>query len=86
MKKLTMILILTFSFFITAVEANQGENMKISVNSNGNIIVFELNNSEASKELYSQLPISIKVGNFGDNEKIFYPSQKLSTINTPLPK
>ncbi|RXJ78930.1 hypothetical protein CRV03_00575 [Arcobacter sp. F155] len=57
--------------------------MKISVVSNGNTTVFELNNSQASKDLYSQLPLTIAVENFGDNEKIFYPPTKLSVNNTP---
>ncbi len=58
--------------------------MRIRVISNGNTTVFELNNSQASQELYAQLPLSIKVENFGNNEKIFYLAYKLSTNNTPV--
>ena len=57
--------------------------MKINVKANGNTTVFELNNSPAAKELYSQLPLSIKVENYSNNEKIFYPPEKLDTANTP---
>lgn len=57
--------------------------MQISVQSNGNTIIYKLNSSTASQELYNQLPISIEVENFGNNEKIFYPTNKLSTNNTP---
>jgi hypothetical protein len=57
--------------------------MKISVKSNGNTTVFELNNSQASKDLYGQLPLTIKVENFSNNEKIFYPPKKLNTSDTP---
>ena len=57
--------------------------MKISVTANGITTVFELNNSEASKNLYAQLPLSTTVENYGSNEKIFYPPEKLDTAGTP---
>jgi len=60
--------------------------MRIVVNSNENTIVFELNNSQAARELYAQLPLSIAVENYSDNEKIFYPPKKLNTTDTPLAK
>ncbi len=62
----------------------KGANMKISINANGNTTVFELNDSQASKELYAQLPLTIKVEDYSNNEKIFYPPKKLSTSNTSL--
>ena len=58
--------------------------MKIRVNANGETIVYQLNSSTASKELYAQLPLKIKVEDYGVNEKIFYPPNKLKTENTPL--
>ena len=58
--------------------------MKIRVTSNNKTTVFELNNSQAAQDLYAQLPLSIKVENYSDNEKIFYPSKKLNTKDTPL--
>ena len=57
--------------------------MQISVKANGNTTVFELNNSPAARNLYAQLPLSIKVENYSNNEKIFYPPQKLNTNDTP---
>lgn len=69
---------------ITLLANDKGEKMKISVTSNGDTTVFELNNSDASKQLYNQLPLDIEVENFGSNEKIFYPPEKLSTTNTPM--
>ena len=57
--------------------------MQISVAANGNITVFELNNSPAAKDLYAQLPLRLKVENYGNNEKIFYPPKKLNTDATP---
>lgn len=50
---------------------------------NGNEIIFALNNSTASDNLYTQLPLEIDVKDYSDNEKIFYPNE-LSTENTPL--
>jgi hypothetical protein len=57
--------------------------MQISVKANGKTTVFELNNSPAARDLYAQLPLSIKVENYSDNEKIFYPPEKLNTADTP---
>jgi hypothetical protein len=57
--------------------------MQISVKTNGSTTIFELNNSPAAKDLYAQLPLSIKVENYSDNEKIFYPPEKLNTTDTP---
>lgn len=57
--------------------------MKIIVKANGNTTVFELNNSPAARDLYAQLPLSIKVEDYSDNEKIFYPPKKLNTTDTP---
>lgn len=57
--------------------------LKISVTANGKTTVFELNSSPAAKDLYAQLPLSIKVENYSNNEKIFYPPKKLNTTDTP---
>lgn len=68
-------------------ETNQSEeetNMQISIQVNGNTTVFELNDSQAAKALYAQLPLTIAVENYSSNEKIFYPPEKLDTTDTPL--
>jgi hypothetical protein len=57
--------------------------MQINVEANGNATVFELNNSPASRDLYAQLPLSITVEKYSNNEKIFYPPQKLDTTDSP---
>ena len=58
--------------------------MQIRVESNGNTIVFELNDSQAACELYEQLPLSIEVEDYSTNEKIFYPTQELDVSDAPL--
>jgi len=58
--------------------------MEIKVIAGDKEVVFKLNDSQASKDLYGQLPLKIKVDNYGDNEKIFYPPKKLNTSSTPL--
>jgi len=70
---------------LTALTAFAGEKtmMTIKVTSNGKTTVFQLNNGTAAKELYAQLPLNLDVKDFGGNEKIFYPPNKLSTANTP---
>jgi hypothetical protein len=91
MKKIVLLfLIIIFSLIIFIVdEPNEivldnfknKTMMQIKVN---NIIIFELNNSQASKDLYEQLPLVIDVEDYGSNEKIFYPLEKLDTNDTPL--
>ena len=57
--------------------------MRVRVTANGKTTIFKLNTSQAAKDLYAQLPLSIKVENYNNNEKIFYPPKKLNTNNTP---
>lgn len=75
---------LIFVLLTIPLFATHGGKMQISVHSNGNITVYQLNNSQAAKELYDQLPLSIEVENYSHNEKIFYPPKQLDTSNTPL--
>lgn len=58
--------------------------MNIRIQANGKTIVFELNDSSAAKSLYEQLPMTIEVENYSNNEKIFYPDKKLDISDTPL--
>lgn len=67
-------------FAENAVTVN-GENMKISVSDGTNKIVYELNGSEQSKSLYSQLPLKVQIEDYSTNEKIFYPKEKLPLKN-----
>lgn len=60
------------------------KNMQIRIQVNGNTTVYELNESPAAKALYAQLPLSMDVEDYSSNEKIFYPSEKLDTTDTPL--
>lgn len=56
---------------------------RISVQFGDKTVGYELNDSPASDSLYEQLPITTEVEDFGTNEKIFYPSQKLDTGGSP---
>lgn len=55
----------------------------IRVQSGEEAIIFQLNDSTAANELYNQLPLTVELEDFGSNEKIFYPTEKLNTANTP---
>ena len=57
--------------------------MKISVKSNNIEIIYKLNDSKAAKDLYAQLPLTIVVEPYSNNEIIFYP-QTLDTSDAPL--
>lgn len=64
--------------------SHEEEDLRISVQGNGHTIVFQLNDSAASRSLYNQLPLSLEVEDYSSNEKIFYPPDKLDTGDTPL--
>lgn len=49
----------------------------ITISNNGHKLTFALNDSSASKALLKQLPMTVEVKNFSDNEKLFYPKEKL---------
>lgn len=54
---------------------------QIVVKSDQYSVAYQLNNSQAAKELYAQLPLTLKVENYSDNEKIFYPPKELKNIS-----
>lgn len=57
--------------------------MQVQVEANGNTTVFSLNDSQAARELYGQLPLTIDVENYSSDEKIFYPPEKLDVSDAP---
>ena len=70
---------------VTEASAHKGDEiMKISIKSVDYEIIYELNQSDAAKALYAQLPLTTEVEPFSNNEMTFYPPEKLDTANTPL--
>lgn len=67
----------------TSEEIAEEETMIMTVSDGTYEVVFQLNDSSASKDLYTQLPIDIEVEDYSINEKIFYP-EPLDTSDTPL--
>ena len=67
----------------TETETEEETAMLIRVEGNGNTILFELNDSQAARDLYEQLPLTIEVEDYSTNEKIFYPPQELDTSDAP---
>jgi len=55
----------------------------IQISDGKNVVTFQLNDSKAAKELYEQLPLSLAVQDYSDNEKIFYPPKALDVSDTP---
>ena len=84
MKKAIIALFL-FTAILTSSMAGGEDVMtrRISVTGNTGRVVFELNDSNAADDLWSQLPFDVEVENFSNNEKIFYPENELDTANTP---
>ena len=52
-------------------------NLKIKVAANGKEIVFALNDTSVSRSFYAQLPLTVDVENYSNNEKIFQAPKKL---------
>lgn len=57
--------------------------MVIQITAGENVVTFQLNDSIAAKDLYEQLPLSLEVDNYSNNEKIFYPPQQLDISDAP---
>lgn len=57
--------------------------MQVKITSRGYTATFQLYDNPAAKQFYAQLPLSIKVENYSNNEKIFYPPEKLDISATP---
>ena len=53
-------------------ESIEEEVMKIKVTTGDYVIVFDLNDTSAAVSLYEQLPMTVAVDNYSNNEKIFY--------------
>ena len=60
-------------------EYHKEETMTIKVSDGTNEVLFRLNSGSAAKSLYEQLPLTTEVNNYGSNERIFYPPEKLDT-------
>lgn len=63
--------------------AEEDEGMRIKVTSEEYEIVYELNESQAAKDLYAQLPLDLEVQDFSTNEKTFYPPKELDISDAP---
>lgn len=62
----------------------ENDQMKIQVQSGDLVIVYALNDSQAAKDLYAQLPLSLEVKDFSTNEKTFYPPEELDVSDAPM--
>lgn len=65
-------------------ESTSGQEKKVLIeqylrikSQNGQNIIVSLNGSPAAQSLYNQLPLSVRIENYSDNEKIFYPPKNL---------
>lgn len=65
----------------TESEVQVSEKHIVITTEQGNEIIFLLNDTPAANSFYNQLPLTVKVENYGSNEKIFYPPEKLDTTN-----
>ena len=48
------------------------------------VVTYELNDSPAASALLAQLPLTLEVDDFSDNEKVFYPPEELDVTGAPL--
>ncbi len=47
-------------------------------------VTYQLNDSAAADVLLAQLPLTLEVEDFSDNEKVFYPPEELDVTGAPL--
>ena len=47
-------------------------------------VTYQLNDSAAADALLAQLPLTLEVEDFSDNEKVFYPPEELDVTGAPL--
>ena len=59
-------------------EKMPSDKMLIKVAFNQKKIVFELNDTSVSRSFYQQLPMTVAIENYGNNEKVFQAPQKLN--------
>ena len=68
----------SLSDYLNFTDNDISDAMKIRVSDGTNDITFELNETSAAKSLYGMLPLEVKVENYSNNEKIFYPPTTVS--------
>lgn len=87
-----MIMMVLFSFtgcgtpeknLESTATTEENEMMKIKVTSEEYEIIYELNQSQAAKDLYAQIPLTLEVKDFSTNEKTFYPPEELDISDAP---
>lgn len=67
------------------MEVTLPEDLLVQVQTaDGDVILFQLNDSAAANSLYRQLPLTVQIEDYAGSEKIFYPPEKLDISNTPL--
>ena len=75
-------LLILFLFLIPVLAIAEEDNaMLIKVSDAHHSVIFRLNDTPAAASLYAQLSLETEVENYGSNEKIFYPTQKLEGSN-----
>lgn len=67
--------------FCSLISGAWAEGRTIVVVNGNRRIEFELNETSAADSLWDQLPFNASVENYGSNEKIFTPPEKLDTGN-----
>ena len=70
----------------TNLESEEITMTQIAVNWQDKQVVYELNDCPIANSLLKQLPLSVEIENYSNNEKIFYPPEKLDTTDSPLAK
>lgn len=67
--------------FLALASCAWAEDRTIIVTNGDRHIEFKLNDTSTAVSLWNQLPFSANVENYGNNEKIFHPSEALDTTN-----
>ncbi len=65
-------------------ETKQETARRIRVTAGETVVVYELNDSQAARDLWEQLPLTVEAEDYSTNEKIFYPPEELDAGDAPL--
>ena len=66
-----------------STETEQETARRIRVTAGETVVVYELNDSQAARDLWEQLPLTVEAEDYSTNEKIFYPPEELDTDGAP---
>ena len=64
--------------FVVQAQGLSLSDMQVKITSQGHTATFHLYDTDAAREFYDQLPLTLDLNNFRDAQWMFYPPEKLN--------